>query len=545
MSSRVFSRFRPRTTVLVGLLATTVGLGMLLAYEAWDAARAERVTMDRALRDYTASAGREFQSAARDRLQATLGRALASATAGIAATPYDPLAPVRVLERDADDVLQCPDTSSSPRRYFRIDLRDGQLTTSDGALWPGAATLVDRVREHASTRATPEHPFALLPWGVHRGPELLALGVRYAQHGAPIAAYGLTTCRAAVVESIFADLWREHRLLPGRTGAPPNDDAISVRVIDPAGATVFARGSAGDSVYVAEQELEGFGGLRVRVALGSDAASRLLAPRPERPRLPVLLALLVLAGALTAVALLQMRREHELAQLRADFTSSVSHELRTPLAQILLFGETLSLDRARTDAERREAAETIVHEARRLMQMVDNVLQFSRARRARVGHASDAPPLSLESVLRSVAQNFRPLADAAGARLVVASEGDVVVLADEGAVRQIVLNLLDNATKYGPRGQTIRMSAERNGVAARLAVEDEGPGVPAHERDQIWDPWVRLQRDRNGHRGGTGIGLAVVRELAESLGGRVWVEDGGRGARFVVELRLAPQVVHR
>jgi signal transduction histidine kinase len=543
MSSRVFSRFRPRTAVLVGLLAATVGLGLLLAYEAWDAARAERVTLDRALRDYAAAAGREFQSAARDRLQATLGRALASATAGVAATPYDPLAPVRVLERDGDEVLQCQDTSSM-RRYFRIDLRDGQLTTSDGDVWRGGATLVERVREYASTRATPEHPFALLPWGFDRGPELLALGVRYAQHGAPIAAYGLTTCRAAVVEAIFADLWREHRLLPGRTGAPPNDDAISVRVVDPRGATVFARGVGGDSVYVAEQELEGFSGLRVRVALGSDAASRLLAPRPARPRLPVLLALLVLAGALTALALLQMRREHELAQLRADFTSSVSHELRTPLAQILLFGETLSLDRARTEAERREAAETIVHEARRLMQMVDNVLQFSRARRTRVGPASDTPPLPLEPVLRSVAQNFRPLADAAGAQLDVATDDDVVVLADEGAVRQIVLNLLDNATKYGPRGQTIRMIAERNGVAARLVVEDEGPGVPVEERYLIWDPWVRLQRDRNGHRGGTGIGLAVVRELAESLGGRVWVEDGTRGARFVVELRLAPQVAH-
>src|SRR4029450_6763047 len=106
--------------------------------------------------------------------------------------------------------------------------------------------------------------------------------------------------------------------------------------------------------------------------------------RPPGSRLPILLGLLALTVALAAVALMQLRREHELARLRADFTSSVSHELRTPLAHILLFGETLELGAVRSDADRRLAVETIVHEARRLMRMVDNVLHFARTTEGRV-----------------------------------------------------------------------------------------------------------------------------------------------------------------
>jgi signal transduction histidine kinase len=108
---------------------------------------------------------------------------------------------------------------------------------------------------------------------------------------------------------------------------------------------------------------------------------------------------------------------------------------------------------------------------------------------------------------------------------------------DAGAVRQILLNLLDNAVKYGRADQTIVITIDRRGSHAVLAVEDEGDGVPLEARGRIWEPYSRLAPAARSAIAGTGIGLAVVRDLAQMHGGTCRVEDSPRGgARFVVEL---------
>jgi signal transduction histidine kinase len=104
-------------------------------------------------------------------------------------------------------------------------------------------------------------------------------------------------------------------------------------------------------------------------------------------------------------------------------------------------------------------------------------------------------------------------------------------------------NLLDNAVKYGPDGQTITVRVQTSATAAdgevALVVEDEGPGIPPAERERVWQPFTRL-REEDGTRGGSGLGLSLVRELVVRQGGRAWVEDAaGGGARFVVTLPVA------
>ena len=135
------------------------------------------------------------------------------------------------------------------------------------------------------------------------------------------------------------------------------------------------------------------------------AATRLLPiTPPSSSRLAALVTMLSLTALLSLVAPLQLRREAALVRLRTDFTSSVSHELRTPLAQILLFGETLRLGRARTDAERRLAIDTIVEEGRRLMHLVDNLLQFDRAARGPAPLA--LIPIALAEVVQAACATF-------------------------------------------------------------------------------------------------------------------------------------------
>jgi two-component system phosphate regulon sensor histidine kinase PhoR len=276
-------------------------------------------------------------------------------------------------------------------------------------------------------------------------------------------------------------------------------------------------------------------GSRLRVAVAPAAARNLVIGGLPRSRLPVLLGLLTLSTALVVSALLQLHRERALQRLRGEFVASVSHELRTPLTQIRLFAETLLLDRVRSAQEGRQALEVIDREARRLAHLVENVMLFSRAER---GLAPLAPsPRQLAPLLREVLAQFTPLAAGAGVRLTAELDETAAAPVDADALRQVLLNLLDNACKYGPRGQELRVGLSGSRDRVRLWVDDEGPGVPAPARRQVFTRFHRLERDRRSAVAGTGIGLALVDDLVRRHGGKVWIEDGERGgARFVVEL---------
>jgi signal transduction histidine kinase len=338
---------------------------------------------------------------------------------------------------------------------------------------------------------------------------------------------------ASLVHDTFARIIENSPLLPPSLGGDTHA-LLSVRVAAGAGGALF-ESSPEWSEYTSEHVLEGeLAALRIAVALQPQAAERLIIGGLPRDRLPLLGGLLVLTIALVGVGAVQLRREHELARLRADFISGVSHELRTPLAQIRMFGETLLLDRVRSAAERQRSLAIIVQEAQRLTQLIDNVLHFSRAERGTA--VVSLTPARLDIMVREIVESFQPLARSRRASVAVRFHHGVVAPIDAGAFRQVMLNLLDNAVKYGPAGQTIRVEAWHQAGAARIAVEDQGPGVPAEHRARIWEPFYRIAA-RTNETGGTGIGLSIVKELVGRHGGRVWVEDGAEGAaRFVVEI---------
>jgi signal transduction histidine kinase len=263
--------------------------------------------------------------------------------------------------------------------------------------------------------------------------------------------------------------------------------------------------------------------------------------------------LLLLTGLLTTIIVRNLQREHELARLRLEFSASVSHELRTPLAQILLFGETLTLGRTRSDSERMNAASVIVREARRLMHLVDNTLAFSRAERPVVSLSPKR--VRLAPIVSEVIEGFTPLASVRNATITQNVDQGAGAFIDPGAVRQILINLLDNAVKYGPAGQEINveLSTGHTGVVprpallaseqplgrdtVRLTVDDEGPGVVGSAREEIWVPFARGRNGEGATGTGCGLGLSVVRDLAERHDGKAWVEQtpSGHGSRFVVE----------
>jgi signal transduction histidine kinase len=231
------------------------------------------------------------------------------------------------------------------------------------------------------------------------------------------------------------------------------------------------------------------------------------------------------------------RREVALARARSDFVAGISHDLRMPLAQILLASETLSLGRDRNEGERATLTASILREGRRLKAMIDNVLIFSRS--GAVGLQPNLQVLDARSVLDAVAQSVSLAVADAGQSITVGADASRVV-ADRALVHQALVNLLDNAMKYGPCGQTIRLMAARLDKSVELAIEDEGPGIPRAARSRLFEPYERLPHDSSSERTGSGLGLAVARQIVVACKGTIRIDDGARGARIVVSLPAAP-----
>jgi signal transduction histidine kinase len=251
--------------------------------------------------------------------------------------------------------------------------------------------------------------------------------------------------------------------------------------------------------------ITGLEGFMVEIAIDPSAASSLVIGGLPRSQTAFLLGLALLSAALAAAAALQIRRERRHADVRRDFVTRASHELRTPVARIRMFTETLLLDRVRSEDERRETLQALDRGARRLSILIDNVLQLASSR-AGTAHIE---PTDAAELIRSIVREFEA-GVAAPTSIPVAGPQRLEIPVDTEALRQVLTNLLDNAWKYGgsPPSARVDFSADTHGLT--LAVEDDGPGVPDAERDRIWEPYVRLDRDRRSSIAGTGIGLAVV-----------------------------------
>jgi len=325
---------------------------------------------------------------------------------------------------------------------------------------------------------------------------------------------------------------------------PVGNTFLAVAVRDPRGTLVFRSREpfpGGVTVHAPfgdtyEAVLAGY---TADVTLDTRAAPLLVSGGLPRSRLPFLLVMLLLSAGVTAAAILQLRRERAFLKEREEFVASVSHELRTPLTQIRMFAETLLLARTRSEAEEERAIAVIDREARRLSHLVENVLVSSRASR---GVLSVSPEdRSVAPLLREVVEGFASVAEARRVRLRLDLDEGAAARIDADAVRQVVLNLLDNAVKYGPAGQEVRVGLSRSDGVVRITVEDEGPGIPPSDRRRVFSRFERLARERESTAAGAGIGLAVVRDLVIRMSGTCSIEDGPgeRGARFVVEVPAA------
>jgi two-component system, OmpR family, sensor kinase len=210
-----------------------------------------------------------------------------------------------------------------------------------------------------------------------------------------------------------------------------------------------------------------------------------------------------------------------------QFVADASHELRTPLTSILANLELLADD---LDGERGEAASSALRSSQRMRRLVGDLLLLARADANR---QQPREPTDVSRVLVEVAAELGPVAD--GHRLTVDADEAVVAGARDELYR-MTLNLVENAIRHTPEGTRIRATVGSEHGDVVLVVQDDGPGVPPELRDHIFERFVRGSGDRGSS---SGLGLSIVRAVAEAHGGSVELEDTRRGARFVVRLPAA------
>ncbi len=227
-----------------------------------------------------------------------------------------------------------------------------------------------------------------------------------------------------------------------------------------------------------------------------------------------------------------------LETIRREFVANVSHELKTPLSSIKGYAETL-LDGALEDQEHaRGFVETIHRQADHLAKLINDLLDLARIEAGKMELA--LVPLRIEEIIRQIIESFRPISESKRLDVDFESVPSLPpVLADQGAVRQILSNLLDNAIKFTPQdGQiTVRTSIQADHLL--IEVKDSGVGISSSDLPRIFERFYRADAARPRSPESTGLGLAIVKHLVLAQGGQVWAESElGRGSTFYVTLPL-------
>ncbi len=380
------------------------------------------------------------------------------------------------------------------------------------------------------------YPFQILHWNNNQQTQVMILAP--ATNGTEI--FGLML-EAAVFTTLIEAINTNHTLLPP---ALADSDAIRpfvhLQIKDTANNNIFITPNYRYNSTTATQIISGdyaglFAGYSISATIDREAAPLFAFGAHPRDDLSTIAVLLILTLVLGVAAILLLRREQKLMVMREDFVARVSHELRTPLTQIRMYSESLLFKRLPKQTDQTRALQVIQRETTRLGRLVENILRFSSSNHQQA--LREKKPYLLQKLLQQLHDDFSPMLTAKQTSLTINCDASITCQCHRESVLQTLGNLLDNALKYGPDGQTIHMHVCQNDDQIHLCLDDQGPGIPARHHQQIFEPYFRLANEQDRAIAGTGIGLSVAMELAKKMAGDIQVESlPERGTRFCLIL---------
>src|SRR5258706_6678487 len=315
----------------------------------------------------------------------------------------------------------------------------------------------------------------------------------------------------------------------------PADSLLTLTVTDADNKVIYQvpKGGKSSDKFYGVSPLGYIGGTVFWVSLRPDVARFLVVGGIPESHVPASLLLLAGSIVLAIAGFASLRSEVRLVNSRERFLANVSHELRTPLQQILMFVQLLRLGRTRSESERERSLEIIERETHRLIALSNSVMTAARTE-VQLQSAS----VDVSAVAQTAADFFAPLAEARKMQIEVDVVAPAIAHGDPGAIRQILINVLDNAAKYGPVGQTITIGVRNDGNVVRLWVDDCGRGIPTSERVNVWKPFFRVGGTLDDSTGGAGLGLSIVRDLSTAMDAQAELTEAPRGGtRFTLALR--------
>ena len=237
----------------------------------------------------------------------------------------------------------------------------------------------------------------------------------------------------------------------------------------------------------------------------------------------------------------EVERLERVESYRREFLGDVSHELRTPIFAVTGFAETLLDGALDDDRVRRRFVEKVLQNARRLEALTSDLSDISKLETGRL--QLDRAPFDVAALLAEVVDGLELAAAERGVDLAARpAPGLPPVVGDRARLRQVLTNLAENALKYNERGGSVELTARRRSAGdVRVAVVDDGIGIPAEALPRLTDRFFRVDKSRSRAEGGTGLGLAIVKHILEAHGGRLDVESRvGYGSTFSFALPAAP-----
>ncbi len=341
--------------------------------------------------------------------------------------------------------------------------------------------------------------------------------------------------RTRLLAELIASLPDTHALAPELTEG-------RIRLVDSVGRALYQWGT-----FEAEEDSRPITSLSVAAPLGAwsleyYASSAVFGSALTSGFLINLAAGLALLGAtiigLTYYFYREQSREMREAVQRVSFVNQVSHELKTPLTNIRMYAELLEKDTDEKNQRLRRHIDVIVSESQRLSRLIGNVLTFSRKQRQTLEIRRTTGVV--DEVLQSVLDHFKPALEAKEIEVQFERGASESVSFDADALEQIVGNLISNVEKYGAAGKYMKLTSRRLGDVVEITVTDHGSGLSARERHRIFEPFYRVSSALTDGVVGTGIGLAIARDLARLHGGDLHLDPTEVGARFRVTLQCPP-----